>query len=165
MSPVAVLVALADPTRCRIVEILRDGPQPVHVLASSFDISRPAISRHLRVLKEARLISEKKAGRENRYALHPNRLKPVQDWLAGVASATEVKAKGRAAKSAPQPAPVIVPAPEVVPELVVVAPRAKAQAKPKTAPKTRVAKVAAQDVPAKPDPAPKAEVSQMGFDF
>lgn len=84
MPPIAVLVALADPTRCRIIEILRDGPQPVHVLASSFRISRPAISRHLRVLKQARLISEKKTGRENRYALHPNRLKPVREWLNGL---------------------------------------------------------------------------------
>src|SRR5690606_13308909 len=56
MPPIATMVALADPTRCRIVEILRDGPQPVHVLAASFDITRPAISRHLRVLKQARLI-------------------------------------------------------------------------------------------------------------
>lgn len=160
MSPVAVLVALADPTRCRIVEILRDGPQPVHVLASSFDISRPAISRHLRVLKEARLISEKKAGRENRYALHPSRLKPVQDWLAGVSSATEGKAKGRVAKSAPKPATLTVAAPEPAPEAVL-AP------KPKAAPKaaTAKAKPAKQEAPIKPEAAPKSEVSQMGFDF
>src|SRR5690606_36361249 len=82
MPPIAILVALADPTRCRILEILREGPQPVHVLAASFDISRPAISRHLRVLKQARLISEKKLGRENRYGLHANRLQPVAKWLS-----------------------------------------------------------------------------------
>lgn len=87
MPPIAVLVALADPTRCRIIEILHKGPQPVHILAGSFDISRPAISRHLRVLKQARLISEKKAGRENRYALHAARLKPVRDWLDTVQGA------------------------------------------------------------------------------
>ena len=87
MPPIAVLVALADPTRCRIIEILHKGPQPVHILAGSFDISRPAISRHLRVLKQARLISEKKAGRENRYALHAARLKPVRDWLDAVQGA------------------------------------------------------------------------------
>lgn len=82
MPPIAILIALADPTRCRIIEILRDGPQPVHILAASFAISRPAISRHLRVLKAAGLISEKKQGRENRYALHPARLSPVGRWLA-----------------------------------------------------------------------------------
>jgi len=91
MPPIAILVALADPTRCRIIEILRDGPQPVHILTASFDISRPAISRHLRVLKAAGLISEKKQGRENRYALHPSRLTPVGRWLADLQpSATPV---------------------------------------------------------------------------
>lgn len=82
MPPIAILIALADPTRCRIIEILRDGPQPVHILTASFAISRPAISRHLRVLRGAGLISEKKQGRENRYALHPARLAPVGRWLA-----------------------------------------------------------------------------------
>lgn len=82
MPPVVILIALADTTRCRIIEILRDGPQPVHVLTASFAISRPAISRHLRVLKAAGLISEKKQGRENRYTLHPARLAPVGRWLA-----------------------------------------------------------------------------------
>lgn len=82
MPPIAILVALADPTRCRIIELLRDGPQPVHSLTASFAISRPAISRHLRVLKNAGLISENKRGRENRYALHPARLAPVGRWLS-----------------------------------------------------------------------------------
>ena len=91
MPPIAILIALADTTRCRIIEILRDGPQPVHVLTASFAISRPAISRHLRVLKAAGLISEKKHGRENRYALHPARLAPVGRWLADMQpSATPV---------------------------------------------------------------------------
>lgn len=109
MPPIAVLVALADPTRCRIIEILRDGAQPVHVLAASFDISRPAISRHLRVLKQARLISEKKAGRENRYALHPGRLKPVREWLVGFDKPAEPTEPAR-------PQPEVAPAP-IVPEL------------------------------------------------
>jgi DNA-binding transcriptional ArsR family regulator len=91
MPPIAILIALADTTRCRIIEILHDGPQPVHILTASFAISRPAISRHLRVLKAAGLISEKKQGRENRYALHPERLAPVERWLADMQpSATPV---------------------------------------------------------------------------
>lgn len=101
MPPIATLIALADPTRCRILEILREGPQPVHVLAGAFDISRPAISRHLRVLKQARLISEKKIGRENRYRLHAGKLRPVQDWLVTVA-----------AEPQPKPAPVPTPKPQ-----------------------------------------------------
>jgi DNA-binding transcriptional ArsR family regulator len=84
MSPIPIFIALADPTRCRIVELLRAGPQPVHVLAASFAISRPAISRHLRVLKLARLISEKKMGRENVYRLHSRRLEPAQQWIANM---------------------------------------------------------------------------------
>jgi DNA-binding transcriptional ArsR family regulator len=124
MPPIAVLVALADPTRCRIIEILHQGPQPVHTLASSFDISRPAISRHLRVLKEAKLISEKKAGRENRYALHATRLKPVRDWLDVVqATAAKPEPKRVAVKvdrdaAKPVAAPVVPqpPAPQPAPK-------------------------------------------------
>lgn len=107
MPPIAILIALADPTRCRILEILRDGPQPVHVLAGAFAISRPAISRHLRVLKQARLISEKKSGRENRYGLHPARLKPVEAWLAEFAPAPKAEAAPRIRQKA-QPKPVAV---------------------------------------------------------
>ena len=135
MPPLPVLVALADPTRCRIIEILRYGPQPVHVLAGSFDISRPAISRHLRVLKQAKLISEKKSGRENRYALHANRLKPVRDWLDGFAQPVRVADKPAAAIT---PAVVITPQPIPAPAPVIVSP---------------------------PKPVREKPVSQMGFDF
>lgn len=141
MPPLSVLVALADPTRCRIIEILRDGAQPVHVLAGSFKISRPAISRHLRVLKQARLISEKKIGRENRYALHIARLKPVQDWLDGLTPAP----------SATPLQPVAV----VSVEAVAVAPPVKA---PKAAPKPPAPPAVSRPLAEKP-------VSQMGFDF
>ena len=98
MNPVPVLVALADPVRCRIVEMLRAEAQPVHRIAAAFPISRPAISRHLKVLKRARLISEKKVGRENIYVLHPRRLEPVRKWLdlihpAPVAAAVSLPAE------------------------------------------------------------------------
>lgn len=139
MLPLTVLVALADPTRCRIIEILRDGPQPVHVLAGSFDISRPAISRHLRVLKQARLISETKAGRENRYALHANRLKPVRDWLDKFEPAAKPPAKTGTPKPAarvvaPTPSAAVAPEPAALPPAATKPPREK-------------------------------PVSQMGFDF
>jgi DNA-binding transcriptional ArsR family regulator len=91
MPPVSIFVALADPTRCRIIESLRQGPQPVHVLAAVFDISRPAISRHLRVLKHAKLISEKKIGRENLYRLHLKRLEPAQEWITTLLPSKLVK--------------------------------------------------------------------------
>jgi DNA-binding transcriptional ArsR family regulator len=76
--------ALGDPTRCRIVELLADGAMPVHALAGRFDISRPAISRHLRVLREAGIVREEKMGRENLYALRREQLGPARDWIAGV---------------------------------------------------------------------------------
>jgi DNA-binding transcriptional ArsR family regulator len=81
MSPADQFAALADPTRCRVVELLAERARPVHELAASFAISRPAISRHLRILKEAELVAEEKRGRENVYALQRNKLKPVADWL------------------------------------------------------------------------------------
>ena len=101
MPPIAILVALADPTRCRLIELLRAGPQPVHVLAAAFRISRPAISRHLRVLKQSGLISETKSGRENRYRLHPGKLAPVQRWLAELLPAPKPQALPETAPEAP----------------------------------------------------------------
>jgi len=61
------------------------GPIPVHTLADAFAISRPAISRHLRVLKSAGLVAEVKKGRENLYALKPTRLSGAIKWLNSVA--------------------------------------------------------------------------------
>ena len=81
MSLADVFSALADQTRCRVVEMLREEPLPVHELAAAFAISRPAISRHLRVLKEAGLVTESRRGRENVYALQRARLKPAMAWL------------------------------------------------------------------------------------
>ena len=60
--------ALADPTRLKVLDMLHQKSRPVHELAAAFDISRPAISRHLRVLKEAGLVKEVKQGRENVYS-------------------------------------------------------------------------------------------------
>ena len=73
--------ALADDTRCALIDLLRERPRPVHELAAAFSISRPAISRHLRVLKEAGLIAEERAGRENVYALKRHRLRVLSSWL------------------------------------------------------------------------------------
>ena len=152
MPPIATLVALADPTRCRILEILRDGAQPVHVLAGNFNISRPAISRHLRVLKQARLISEKKFGRENRYALHANRLKPVTEWLESFVMARQQVSSPKIPASTPGGS------------------KPGARTKPFRQSANRPAPIPdglEQPVPAatKPKPAAERSVSQMGFDF
>ena len=68
-APIAIYSALADATRCRIVEILLRGPIPVHTLADAFSISRPAISRHLRVLKTAAAIVRPAASTAGRTGL------------------------------------------------------------------------------------------------
>lgn len=81
MQPAPQFAALADPTRCRVIELLHERPRPVHELAAAFDISRPAISRHLRVLKDAELVREEKQGRKNVYSLQRQRLRPLAEWL------------------------------------------------------------------------------------
>ena len=83
MTPVAQFAALADPTRCRVLELLNERARPVHELAGAFEISRPAISRHLRVLKDSGLVREEKRGRENVYALDIAHLGDMTRWLAG----------------------------------------------------------------------------------
>lgn len=123
MAPVPIFIALADPTRCRIIELLQAGPSPVHRLAAEFDISRPAISRHLRVLREAGLIREEKSGRENHYALQAKRLAPIRKWLDKIVPPPVQKSA---------PAPVVVPEPVPAPEPLVEVP-APAQPKPRKA--------------------------------
>ena len=77
-----VFVALADPTRRRIMDLLSDGDKPVHALSDTFDVSRPAISQHLRVLREANLVQEHRVGRERHYRLHAAALREVAMWVA-----------------------------------------------------------------------------------
>jgi DNA-binding transcriptional ArsR family regulator len=78
-----VFRAIADPTRRAILDRLRAGPAPVNDLAADFDQTRPAISKHLRVLRDARLVSERRVGRERLYALEPARLQRAAGWLEG----------------------------------------------------------------------------------
>lgn len=81
LAHIDVFRAIADPTRRAILDRLRAGPAPVNALAEDFRQSRPAISKHLRVLREARLVSETRAGRERVYRLHPAPLQQVAGWL------------------------------------------------------------------------------------
>lgn len=73
--------ALADPTRRAILARLARGEATVAELAQPFDISLPAISRHLKVLKEAALISNKRKGKHRRCRLRPESLAGAQEWL------------------------------------------------------------------------------------
>jgi DNA-binding transcriptional ArsR family regulator len=81
-----VFHAIADPTRRAILDHLRAGPAPVNALAASFKQSRPAVSKHLRVLRLARLVTEERAGRERLYQLRPLALQQVAGWLEGYRS-------------------------------------------------------------------------------
>jgi DNA-binding transcriptional ArsR family regulator len=85
-ATVDVFRAIADPTRRAILDRLRAGPAPVNELASEFVQSRPAISKHLRVLRQARLVSEQRSGRERLYELHPVPLQQVAGWVEGYRS-------------------------------------------------------------------------------
>jgi DNA-binding transcriptional ArsR family regulator len=78
-----VFRAIADPTRRAILDRLRAGPTAVNALAREFARSRPAISKHLRVLRQARLVSEERAGRERLYQLQPASLQQVLGWIEG----------------------------------------------------------------------------------
>ena len=81
-----VFRAVSDPTRRAILDRLRAGPAPVNELAADFEQSRPAISRHLRVLREARLVREERVGRERLYQLQPAPLQRVAGWVEGYRS-------------------------------------------------------------------------------
>ena len=82
-----VAAAIADPVRRAILEALRDGALPARQIAARFPISRPAVSRHLRVLRESGLVRDTAVGRERRYALDPAPLGALRAWLAGFPAA------------------------------------------------------------------------------
>ena len=75
-----VFLAVADPTRRSILDRLRRGDAHVNELASGFRVSRPAISRHLRVLRRARLVRERREGRQRIYQLEPDRIEQIARW-------------------------------------------------------------------------------------
>jgi DNA-binding transcriptional ArsR family regulator len=76
-----IFSALADPTRRAILDRLAQGETNVGTLAKPFDISAPAISRHLRVLEQAALISNERRGKQRVCRLNRERLALAQDWL------------------------------------------------------------------------------------
>jgi DNA-binding transcriptional ArsR family regulator len=77
----ATFQALADPTRRAVLDLLRRGSQPAGDIASAFPISRPAISKHLRLLRRAHLVREHREGRNRVYELNPEPLRAVDSWI------------------------------------------------------------------------------------
>jgi DNA-binding transcriptional ArsR family regulator len=75
--------AIADPIRRRVLELVRDAEVPAGEIAAAFPVSRPAVSRHLRVLREAGLVRERRVGRERLYRADPEPLAELRAWLDG----------------------------------------------------------------------------------
>ncbi|MGH3104354.1 MAG: ArsR/SmtB family transcription factor [Gaiellaceae bacterium] len=73
--------AIADPIRRRVLELVRDREVPAGELADRFEVSRPAVSRHLRVLREAGLVQERREGRLRLYRGDPAPLAELRDWI------------------------------------------------------------------------------------
>jgi DNA-binding transcriptional ArsR family regulator len=76
-----VIAALADPTRRAVFERLREGPRPVGEIAEGLPVSRPAVSQHLRVLKEAGLVSERRDGTRRLYRIDPAGVAAIRDYF------------------------------------------------------------------------------------
>src|SRR5580704_749920 len=77
----ATFQALADPTRRAVLDMLRRGSQPAGNIAGAFSVTRPAISKHLRLLRRAHLVREHREGRNRVYQLNPEPLRAVDSWL------------------------------------------------------------------------------------
>jgi DNA-binding transcriptional ArsR family regulator len=77
----ATFQALADPTRRAVLDLLRRGSQPAGQIAEAFPVSRPAISKHLRLLRGAHLVREHREGRNRVYQLNPEPLRAVDSWI------------------------------------------------------------------------------------
>ncbi len=77
----AALQCLSDPTRRRVFEQLRGGPNSVGVLAAGLPVSRPAVSQHLKALKDAGLVKDRAEGTRRVYYIDPNGLGELRRWL------------------------------------------------------------------------------------
>jgi DNA-binding transcriptional ArsR family regulator len=77
----AAAAAIADPTRRRVLELVRDRELAAGQIAGEFEISRPAVSRHLRVLRRAGLVDERRDGRLRLYRADPQPLDELRAWL------------------------------------------------------------------------------------
>jgi DNA-binding transcriptional ArsR family regulator len=77
-----VFGAISHRARRQMLDLLAEADRSVNAIAGHFQLSRPAVSQHLRVLLDAGLVSEQRHGRERYYRLVPERLGPVRDWIA-----------------------------------------------------------------------------------
>jgi DNA-binding transcriptional ArsR family regulator len=96
------LVALADPTRRVVFERLRGGPRAVGDIADGLSVSRPAVSQHLKVLKEARLVTAYRDGTRQFYAIDTKGLSTLRDYLESFWGDALQAFKAYAEKDAPK---------------------------------------------------------------
>ncbi len=80
--PQAAFAALADPIRRAVLDMLRAGSRPAGQIAQGFAVSRPAVSKHLRQLRRAKLVRERREGRHRVYELNAAPLRDVDSWLS-----------------------------------------------------------------------------------
>jgi len=80
---VQAAAAIADPIRRHVLELVRDDELTAGAIAANFSVSRPAVSRHLRILREAGLLQERRSGRERLYRADPAPLAELRSWLDG----------------------------------------------------------------------------------
>jgi DNA-binding transcriptional ArsR family regulator len=73
--------ALANPTRREVLDLLLSGPRTVADIAAHFDMARPSVSEHLKVLKDGGLVAENRQGRFRYYAVEPEPLRELGEWL------------------------------------------------------------------------------------
>ena len=78
---IETFAALAEPSRLRIVELLRDGPRPVGAIGAALDLKQPQVSKHLRVLKAARLVEVEPRAQQRLYGLRAEPLRELNAWL------------------------------------------------------------------------------------
>ena len=81
IRPVNAFALVAEPTRRRILDLLLEGEQPVNRLADDLGTSQPTVSKHLRVLREAGLVSVRVDGQHRHYRLQPAGLEEIDEWL------------------------------------------------------------------------------------
>lgn len=83
MTYATALTALADPTRRAVFERLRAGPASVQQIAEGLPVSRPAVSQHLKALREAGLVQDEPRGTARIYSIHTPGLRALRDWVEG----------------------------------------------------------------------------------
>ena len=81
MAYATSLAVLADPTRRRVFERMRAGARPVNALAAGLPVSRPAVSQHLKALRDAGLVDERSEGARRIYSIRREGLRELRDWL------------------------------------------------------------------------------------